>query len=350
MNNKKGGEIIKKNKNFKIKFYLFTISIYVLIVGYANVIADSFEKTSYNLKNTTLIPSGQAIAMKLKTNGVLVVGVKNNDKYPAKKCGIKNGDIIKKVNDVEVLNTIHFQKILDTVKNNEITVSVERDGEILKFKTKPILTNNENYEMGMWLRDSAAGIGTVSFYSNDKKHFYALGHPVTDSDTEKNYEIRKGTLEIVDIKGAKKSNGNSPGELVGTMTNYEIGTLITNTESGIYGDLKNTGVVLEKPMEILPKSEVKLGKAYIMSTVDQNGVGKYEIEIAKITDNENKDFIICITDKSLLSKTGGIVRGMSGSPIIQNNKIVGAVTHVLLNDQTKGYGISVEKMLDITKK
>lgn len=286
--------------------------------------------------------------MKLKTNGVLVVGIKNDDKSPAKKCGIKNGDIIKEVNNVEVLNTNHFEKIIESVKDNEITITIERNSEQLNLKTKAVLNENLKYEMGMWLRDSAAGIGTISFYSADKKHFYALGHPIADSDTNKNYDIRKGTLEIVDIKGSKKGTRNSPGELIGVMTDYEIGTLKVNTPMGIYGDLTNEGVVLEKYMYALPKNKVKLGKAYIMSTVNDKGVGKYEIEITKIIDNnDNKDFIICITDKKLLEETGGIIRGMSGSVIIQNEKIVGAVTHVLLNDQTKGYGISVENMLKI---
>lgn len=337
---------IKKSKKFKIKLYLFVIIIYAVAVGYANVIADEYSSVSLQIKNVKLIPSGQAVAMKLKTNGVLVVGVKNNRDYPAKKCGIKNGDVIKQVNDTQVLNTKHFQKIIDVVKDNEFVVTVERKGEILKLKTKALKNENNDYEMGMWLRDSAAGIGTVSFYTEDKKHFFALGHPITDSDTEKNYEIRKGILELVDIKGAKKGSVDSPGELVGIMTDYEIGNIKTNNENGIYGDITNSNVILEKPMYILPKNQVKLGKAYIMSTVNQNGVGKYEIEITKIINNDdNKDFIITVTDKKLLEETGGIIRGMSGSVIIQNEKIVGAVTHVMLNNQTKGYGIGVENML-----
>lgn len=339
-----------KDINLKIKFYLFAISIYSLIVGYANVVADSCSDVSLQLKSTRLIPSGQAIAMKLKTNGVLVVGVKNSPLSPAKASGIKNGDVIKKVNGTDVLNTTHFQKIVEAVRDNEVVLSVERNNEIKEIKIKAVLNENSVYEMGMWLRDSAAGIGTISFYTEDKKHFYALGHPITDSDTDKNYNIRKGTLELVDIKGAKKGTASSPGELMGIMTNYEIGTLRNNTQNGIYGNITNSNVILEKPMYVLAKNQVKIGKAYILSTVNQNGVGKYEIEISKIINNDdNKDFVICVTDKKLLEETGGIVRGMSGSVIIQNDKIVGAVTHVMLNDKIKGYGISAEKMLSISE-
>ena len=339
----------KKNKIFKFKFYSLIFSIYIIFVGYANSVAENEVCVYSDLKTQKLIPSGQAVAMKLKTNGVLVVGVKNDDTLPAKRAGIKNGDIITMVNDTKVLNTAHFEEIIQAADENEITLFIKRDDKIYSTNIIP-QKNNGFCEIGLWLRDSAAGIGTVSFYTSDKKHFYALGHPIADSDTQKNFSVRTGSLELVDIHGAKKGKKNNPGELIGTMSDYEIGSILTNTNSGIYGEIKDKGVILEKPIEVMKKDEVKEGDAYIFTTVSDCGVEKFEKKISKILDNnKNKDFIIKITDKKLIEKTGGIVQGMSGSPILQNGKIVGAVTHVFVNDPTRGYGIFIENMLSHTE-
>ncbi len=341
---------IQKNKIFKFRFYALVFSIYIIFVGYANSVAENEVCVYTDLKSKKFIPSGQAVAMKLKTSGVLVVGVKNDDELPAKKAGIKNGDIITMVNDTKVLNSAHFEEIIKAAGNNEITLHLKRDNKLYKTNITPQKIG-EAFEIGLWLRDSAAGIGTVSFYSGDKKHFFALGHPIADSDTQKNFPVREGKLELVDIHGAKKGKKNSPGELIGTMSDYEIGTILTNNDCGISGEIKDKGLILEEAMEILPKEKVCTGKAHILTTVSDCGVEKFEISILKILDNnKNKDFIIKITDKKLIEKTGGIVQGMSGSPIIQNDKIVGAVTHVFVNDPTRGYGIFIENMLSEAEK
>jgi len=325
--NKKNG----KSKIFKFKFYTLIFSIYIIFVGYANSVAENEICVYADLKNLKLIPSGQAVAMKLKTNGVLVVGVKNDTDLPAKKAGMKNGDIITMVNDIKVLNTAHFEEIIKAAGENEITICAQRENKAYNVKLKP-RKNNETFEIGLWLRDSAAGIGTVSFYTSDKKHFYALGHPIADTDTGENFSVRVGKLELVDIHGAKKGKKNNPGELIGTMSDYEIGNILKNSDCGIYGEIKDRGVILEKPLEVMEKEEVKEGKAHIFTTVSDCGVEKFEVKISKILDNnKNKDFIIKITDKKLIEKTGGIVQGMSGSPIIQEGKLVGAVTHVCVN-------------------
>ncbi len=348
--NSKNEKKNEKEKIFKFKFYSFVFSIYIIFVGYANSVAENEVCVYADLKTQKLIPSGQAVAMKLKTNGVLVVGVKNDENLPAKKAGIKNGDIITMVNDTNVLNTAHFEEIIQAAGENEITISAKRDNQTHKIKLTP-QKNSDTAEIGLWLRDSAAGIGTVSFYTSDKKLFFALGHPIADSDTQKNFSVRTGKLELVDIHGAKKGKKNAPGELIGTMSDYEIGSILDNTDSGIYGEIKDTGVILNEAMEILPKEKVCAGKAHILTTVSDCGVEKFEISILKILDNnKNKDFIIKITDKKLIEKTGGIVQGMSGSPILQNGKIVGAVTHVFVNDPTRGYGIFIENMLSEAEK
>ncbi len=335
----------KKEKILKFKFYAFIFSIYIIFVGYANSVAENEVCVYSDLKNTRLIPSGQAVAMKLKTNGVLVVGVKNADNLPAKKAGVQNGDIITMVNDTKVLNTAHFEEIIKTAGGNEITLTLKRENDIHKIKLTP-KKHSDTTEIGLWLRDSAAGIGTVSFYTSDKKHFFALGHPIADSDTGENFSVRVGKLELVDIHGAKKGKKNKPGELIGTMSDYEIGNILKNSDCGIFGEIKDNGVILETPLEIMKKDELEEGDAHILTTVSDCGVEKFKIKIIKILNNkDNKNFVIKVNDERLIEKTGGIVQGMSGSPILQNGKIVGAVTHVFVNDPTRGYGIFIENML-----
>lgn len=335
---------IKIQKNNK-KIIKITVYISILLAFFLYN-TKSEKKSVYvsSMSDNMLIPSGQAVAMKLKTNGVLVVGTEEN--MPARKSGIKVGDIIKSVNNINVLNTNHFEDIIFKSKGEKLDILLNREGNDITLKFKAEKNDANQLVCGMWLRDSAAGIGTVSFYSPDKTRFYALGHPVNDIDTNLTYDIRKGALTIVDIKGAKKGEKNNPGELMGSIGETQIGNILYNNEKGISGNLSSTGVVLEKPMEVIPKSEVSPGKAYIMSTVTDKGVGKYEIEIIKILNGEeNKDFIIKVTDDALIEETGGIIRGMSGSPIIRDGKIIGAVTHVLVNDPKKGFAISAENMI-----
>ncbi len=292
-----------------------------------------------------LIPSGQAVGMRLKTKGVMVVGVEQGN-LPAKKAGIKNGDIIKKVNEVDLQNTRHFEEILRTVGENSITLTVLRENSLITLEITPQKNQANQLVCGMWLRDSAAGIGTVTFFTEDQTQFAALGHPVNDSDTEKTYDVRFGQVELVEIKGANKAEKNQVGELIGVLSDIAVGSIVKNCETGLVGTVENRSFIRGDAIPVGTKREIKLGKATILSTVSEQGACEYEIEIIKMLEGKgNRDFIIRVTDERLLSQTGGIVQGMSGSPILQNGKIVGAVTHVLVNDSTRGYGISVERML-----
>lgn len=297
-------------------------------------------------KDIYLIPSGKAVGMKLKTQGVMVVGVEQNGHLPAKKAGLKVGDIIEKVNDIPLQNTRHFEKMLETAKKETLTLSLCRGEKKLTVSLTPTLNQSNQYVCGFWLRDSAAGIGTVTFFTEDKTTFMALGHPVNDMDTDLTYSVRLGYLELVDIKGAKQAQNGRPGELVGVLSGETIGRIRKNTQTGIQGTVKNETIVTGNKIPVCYKNEVKPGKATILSTVSDEGTKEYEIEILRVLDNgDNKDFVIKVTDEDLLSQTGGIVQGMSGSPIIQNGKLAGAVTHVFVNDSTKGYGIFIENML-----
>lgn len=339
---------VKKTKSKKKKTAKFFVGLMgitcVMLLMTSNVSQQEITVGSNHI-NCRLIPSGQAVGMKLKTKGVMIVGVEQGD-LPAKKAGLKNGDIITKVNDVVLQNTHHFEEILRSVDENTVTLTVLREDKPITVRLTPQRNQMNQLVCGMWLRDSAAGIGTVTFFTEDKKKFAALGHPVNDSDTAKTYDVRQGEVEFVEIKGAKKAEKNRAGELVGVLSDFPVGTILENTQTGLIGTVENETFVMRKPLPVASKREVKLGKATILSTVSENGAREYDIEILKVLDGKgNRDFIIRVIDENLLLQTGGIVQGMSGSPILQNGKIVGAVTHVLVNDSTRGYGISVEKML-----
>jgi stage IV sporulation protein B len=321
-------------------------ALFIIIISFFAINIKNTEKAVTVNANIKLIPVGQAVGMKLKTNGVLVVGIKKD--LPAKDAGIKNGDVIKKVNGVEILNTNHFEEIIKAADSLPLTLEIERKRNILKATVTPQKNEADQVVCGMWLRDSAIGIGTITFVTEDKKNFGALGHPINDCDTENIYSIRKGSIESAEIKDVKTGEKNKPGELVGFLANGKIGEILENNNFGLYGKIDDIDYISDEPVNILPKSKVKLGKAEIISTVSGNKRKKFEIEIVKVSENsENKDFIIKVTDHTLIAETGGIVQGMSGSPIMQDGFLIGAVTHVMVNDPKKGFGISIEKMAGV---
>ncbi len=332
-----------KNRNLKISISIFA---FFLIFSFISGLYTPKLKVSSQQTTLRLIPSGQAVGMKLKTKGVMVVGVEQKGNLPAKKAGVKNGDIILKVNEVLVLNTRHFEEILKAVGGETVHLTILRGEEKKTLSLTPQYNRSHQFVCGMWLRDSAAGIGTVTFFTEDKKHFAALGHPINDMDTDKTYPVRDGQLELVEVKGAKRGEKNHPGELVGVLSGTAVGEICSNNSQGLYGNLTRGDFIKNKAIPICPKSEIKTGQATVLSTVSDAGTREYQIEIVRILDSpDNKNFIIEVTDEALLAQTGGIVQGMSGSPILQNGKLVGAVTHVFVNDPTKGYGIFIENML-----
>lgn len=341
----------KSTKDKKPKKAQLLVGIFFIIFALCIRLSGGDSATSNevfvgaNLKECRLIPSGQAVGMRLKTKGVMVVGVEQSD-LPARKSGLKNGDIITKVNDVPLQNTRHFEEILKAIGEQSVSLQVLRENQNITVTLTPKRNQADQLVCGMWLRDSAAGIGTITFFTENQKQFAALGHPVNDSDTEQTYDVRSGQVEFVDIKGAKKAEKNRAGELVGVLSDICVGTISKNTQTGLWGTLDNQNFIQREAMPVGIKREVKLGKATILSTVSEQGCSEYEIEILKILEGKgNRDFIIRVIDEDLLAQTGGIVQGMSGSPILQNGKLIGAVTHVLINDSSRGYGISIEKMI-----
>lgn len=316
---------------------------------------------SVNVKSIpeiSLYPGGISVGVKLNTKGVLVVALSDieseNGKAtsPAAQSGIIVGDSILKVNGTEIVNSESLVTEINKYEGQEIEILIERKGQELVRKVKPVNASGGNYKIGLWVRDSTAGVGTLTFYDEKTKKFAALGHPVTDVDTGTILSINKGEIVSSSIVSIRKGIKGNPGELKGIFVNEDVslGEVHKNTECGIFGtaDKNFVNKKFRKPMKIALRGEIKEGKAQILTTIDDNGPKLYDIEIEKLLTQEEpgpKSMVIKVTDPVLLEKTGGIVQGMSGSPIIQNNKIVGAVTHVLINKPDTGYGIYIEWML-----
>lgn len=310
------------------------------------------------LDDIKLYPGGTSVGIKLSTEGVLVVGFSDvqtrdgNESSPAKAAGIQLGDVLLKVNGKEVEGS---KQLISLIKeNNSDSVNVEFLRQGCKFnKDIELIKEGEDYKLGLWVRDSTAGIGTLTFYHEDSGTFGALGHPITDGDTNTTFSIKDGDLLSASILSVRKGEKGVPGELRGLFVNEKnsIGTIKTNSSSGIFGDTNKPLVNpnFSEPLSVGFRNEVVEGPAKIITTVCDEGPKEYDIEIVKLLQQDKcgpKSMIIRVTDEELLSKTGGIVQGMSGSPIIQNGKIIGAVTHVLINKPDIGYGIYIEWMLE----
>ena len=308
-------------------------------------------------KDIEVYPGGISIGVKINNKGALVVGYSDISTHeglsesPGKVAGIELGDIIEAVNGENVETCSDLISKVKTCRNDEMTVKILRGNSEITKKVSLIKEDNE-YKIGLWVRDSTAGIGTLTFYDKDSKTFGALGHPITDGDTNVSFNIKSGTLLRSSVLSIKKGERGNPGEIKGLFINENesIGNIEKNTNSGIYGDgsVELINPNFNKAMTVAYRDEIKEGHAQIITTVEDGGAKAYDIEILKLLPQDepgSKSMIIKIVDPVLLEKTGGIVQGMSGSPIIQNGKIIGAVTHVLINKPDVGYGIYIEWML-----
>ena len=301
-----------------------------------------------------LYPGGMPFGVKFVTEGVLVVGFCDVDsdkgsKNPAADTGLKINDLITKVNGVEITSAAELTQRVEESGGKTLKLTYIRDGGEHTTDLNPIYSVGEcKYKTGMYVRDSGAGIGTVTFIVPESYSFAGLGHGICDSQTGKLIPMQRGSVVGVTISGVVKGLSGSPGEVKGYFSSGKVGSLLGNTECGVYGVFaaKPSGIHCD-PLPVAKRNEVKEGKAHIYCTLDENSVSKYEIEICNINRDAkgNKCFTVKITDPALIEKTGGIIQGMSGSPIIQNGKIVGAVTHVLINDPATGYGIFIDNML-----
>ena len=317
--------------------------------GKATVKLSLFEKVFVKnvdvdvLPKTTVIPVGSVAGIKLYTNGVLVVGMSeiegmDNKKYkPYENTGIEEGDTIVAINDKEIISTEDLVNKVNKSKGEKIKINFRHDENVKECSIEPVQTSTNEYKLGLWVRDSEAGVGTVSFYEPSTKSF--------------------GEFITTKILNVVKGESGNPGRIQGTIDNQKnIGIISKNTKFGVYGKVDNLSslkIDTSKEMEVALRDEIKTGKATIMCSVENDKIEEYEIEIEKIykeNNYDNKSMLIKITDKRLLDKTGGIIQGMSGSPIIQNGKFVGAVTHVLVNNPTEGYGVFGDIMIKEMKK
>ena len=308
-----------------------------------------------------IYPGGQPIGVKLNTKGVLVValsdieGVNGKRPSPSANAGVQIGDSIIQINDIEINHAEDVTIAINKEKNSEVTLKLQRknNSKFLKIKVKPVVDSTDGKQkIGLWVRDSTAGVGTLTLYDDKTKKFAALGHPITDADTGTILSVNNGVIVSSNIVSIKKGTRGNPGELRGLFVdeNKIKGQIIKNTECGIFGDGTKSLInnKFNKPMKVGLRNEIKEGKAQILTTINGNEPELFEIKIEKLLPQNtsgSKSMVIKITDPRLLEKTGGIVQGMSGSPIIQNNKIIGAVTHVLINKPDVGYGIYIEWML-----
>lgn len=306
-----------------------------------------------------LYPGGQPLGVKISTKGVLVVALSDIDTAkgkvtsPGASSGVQIGDSIIKINNKEISSAEQVASLVNSSEGSELAIAIERKGTIINKKVTPVKNDNDNsYKIGLWVRDSTAGVGTLTFYDAKSQRFAALGHPITDIDTGTILNVSTGQIVSSSIVSVRKGLRGSPGELKGIFVDEDssLGSVSKNTECGIFGSADKSLInkKYDKPMKVALRNEIKEGPAKIITTVQGEEPKAYNIEIQKLLEQDSpgpKSMIIKVTDPELLEKTGGIVQGMSGSPIIQNDKIVGAVTHVLINKPDVGYGIYIEWML-----
>ena len=307
------------------------------------------------LPDISLYPGGQAIGLELDTDGVLVLGTGevrlSSGKYESPCRGIlKSGDLIQKADNVTLTDKESLINYIENCNTTNVKLTVERNEEIITVDVAPVVSSeSRKKKLGIWVRDSTQGIGTLTCYDSNG-NFYALGHPVTDVDTGNIMKIRDGKLMPTEITSVNKGEKGSPGELVGNTDKEKIiGDVTKNSQCFIAGNIYFNPPSDAKSYEIALKNEVKEGDATILVTVDGTEVRPYNIKIestGSLSSDKSKAMTIQITDNDLIKKTGGIVQGMSGAPIIQNGKLVGAVTHVFIQNPTKGYAIYLEDMLN----
>lgn len=308
------------------------------------------------IQDIRLKPAGIPIGIYVKTKGVLVVGIgefegENGQKYSPAKYIFQTGDYILEINDQEVNTKKELINIINHSDGQEMVFQVQRKDAVIEVKAKPEQNKNGEYKMGIWVRDNAQGVGTMT-YIDENGSFGALGHGINDIDTSTLMSLSKGTLYQTEIIGITRGSVGSPGELTGFIEYDDeniMGDITANTTRGIFG-VCTEEVASRTTGDYLPlglKQEIEIGPAQILCSLGEEA-RTYDVEIVEIhleNNNVNRGIVLEITDPELLAVTGGIVQGMSGSPILQKGKLIGAVTHVLVQDPAKGYGIFIEEML-----
>ena len=293
----------------------------------------------------TLVPGGFSVGMQMDVKGALIVGVEQES-------GPRIGDMIVKVNGQDVSGPEDVMSIVGN-KGNTVELTVIRDKKRLQFDVTPYFDEeSKTYKLGFWIKEKIAGIGTLTFYDPETKSFAALGHGIYEPETGTLLETKEGKLLHTKVEQVKQGRAGSPGSLSGAIFNFEspIGEIIKNTDTGVYGNVVEESLFSShQPLPVGTSKNIKEGDAVILTTIDGTQVETFAVEITQVSRSplsKGRNLKLKVTDQRLLDNCGGIVQGMSGSPIIQDGKLVGAVTHVLVNDPTKGYGIFIENMLE----
>ena len=334
-------EFIIYNKK-KILFLMVAVLIIVFCYITYAFMGKNEDTVMCSLKEKEYYIGGEAIGIKLLASGVLVMGVDRDD------CDLKVGDIILQVNGQKIETDAQLQEY--TALGEKLSLNILRQDENLSIDIEPKYNETTGeYRLGLWVKDSSAGVGTITFYEKDTARFAALGHAITETAEQYILPITTGGITTTEIYSIKKGAASAPGELKGTITNNTIGQIYCNTQNGVFGHIENSEIFENNEIvQLGRKEDIKLKEAYIYVTLDDNVKRKYSIEIEKVFLNStgNKNIAIKITDQDLLDKTGGIVQGMSGAPIVQDGKLIGAITHVFLDDPQRGYGAFIENMVN----
>ena len=345
---KKQVQKVSQNQNYNNSKYD------VMLFG--NIKLKEISVTTY--PKLKVIPTGNLIGLKLYTNGVLVIGtseIKNingNIEKPFLISGIKEGDVILELDNKKIESSIDIENITNLSKGNSLFLKYSRNNEICYTNIKPVEVENGKYKLGLWVRDSASGVGTMTFYEPETKKFVALGHGISDNDTDELLDVGNGEIVNSKIVNITKGMQGVPGEIRGSILNETaIGSVIKNSNFGVFGILDNkvpTIAKYESGIDVELSENIELGDATILATTETGIVEEYNIEVTSINlenAEDNKNFQVKITDDRLINKTGGIVCGMSGCPVIQNNKLIGALTNVLVSDPTIGYGVFADTLV-----
>jgi len=302
-----------------------------------------------------LVPLGQTIGIDIHTNGVMILGTGSVETAEGKqdspaKGKVFTGDLIQKVNGQVVESNGDVTEIVEREGQSPVTLEILREGEIIQASITPLIGTDGIYKLGLWIRDRAQGIGSLTYYNPDTGGFGAIGHGIADVDTHETIPVGEGTITKARISAVKKGVEGEPGEIEGSLTSTVLGEIQLNSANGVYGTIVNSESLIQtqNAIPIALKEEIKEGKAYILCNLEGDTVEQYEVKVSKTSKiaSKNDGLVVEITDPRLLEKTNGIIQGMSGSPIIQDGALIGAVTHVFVQEPQKGYGIYIEDMIN----
>lgn len=317
---------------------------YVSVMLIAVMLTPVFSVSAADERRTVRL-GGVPFGLTMYTGGVIVVNVREEDDSPAYAAGIRENDLILSADGEEVSSNEELKEIVSESGGEDIELSVIRGKSPISVTITPEQDEDGDYSVGMWVRDSTAGLGTVTYFDESTHSFGALGHGICDRDTGMLMPLGSGQVVKAEIESISKAKKGIAGGLNGIMTDDEIGELTVNSAFGVYGRYTATPEGEEYPCAY--DSEIRTGKATVYTTLDDSGIGAYEVEIENLNlnDKSGQNMVLRVTDEELLDKTGGIIQGMSGSPIVQDGRLIGAVTHVFVNSPEKGYAITIGNML-----